>query len=154
MDPASAFRTALEDGDVAALRGLWATVSPHLPQPANDAEAEIAMHVARTQAESVTIRKRAYSHRWLEERTLPSSLPDRLKPDVDRLYPRVVEAVGISVNFRSPALKPAGALVQRAMSDVVEDMFANGDREPGLVKRRMFEAKDDEMRRLFGSLRR
>lgn len=152
MDPATAFRAALETGDIAALRGLWSAVAPHLPQPANDGEAEIAMHVARTQAESVSIRKRAYSHRWLEERSLPSSLPDHLKPQVDRLYPKVVGAVGISVNFRSEFMKPAKALVERAMGDAVEDAFAEGRTDLVFVSAQMARAKAREMKALFGGI--
>lgn len=152
MDPASAFRAALEAGDVAALRALWAVVSPHLPPPADDAEAEVSLHLARTAAESVSFDKRAYSHRWLTERSYPSQLPDPLRPRAERLYPRIASAVGISVNFSSPFLKPAAPIITKAMGDVVEDMFANGDTDPTLMKRRMFEAKDTEMKRLFGTL--
>lgn len=153
MDAPTAFRAALEAGDIAAVRALWSAVSPHLPQPANDAEAEVSLHLARTAADSVSLDRRAWSHRWLTERGYPSQLPDRLRPSAERLYPRVVEAVGISVNLKSPVLQPAAPIITRRMSDVVEDMFANGDREPVLVKRRMLAAKADEMRRLFGTPR-
>jgi hypothetical protein len=58
-------------------------------------------------AETVSFKARAWSHRWLTERALPSGLPDRLKPSAERVYSRVVEGVGISVNCRNPVLKPA-----------------------------------------------
>lgn len=150
MSAQDQFRQALEDGDVAILRGLWPQLMPHLPQPKTAADAEISMHMARTSADSVTIKGRCYSHRWLEERNLPSLLPDYLKPEVDRHYPRVVEAVGISVNFRSPFLKPAAIQVQGAMSDAVEDAYAEGRTDPEFVRARMAEAKQREVRRLFG----
>lgn len=152
MDKTQAYRNALIDGDVEALRRLHAVVTPHLPQPKSFAEAEITMHAARTGAESVPIRLRAYSHRWLEERALPSLLPDHLKPSVDRIYPRVAEAVGISVNFRSAGLKPAATAIRRVMESAVEDAFANGDKDPALVKSLMMEARAKETKALFGRL--
>ncbi len=108
------------------------------------------MHMARTAAKSVTFRLRAYSHRWLLERGLPSQLPDSLKPAADRLYPSVVEAVGFSVNFRSSILAPAAAEVQSAVTAVIEDCYANGDRDPELVRGRMLDTKDATIRKLFG----
>jgi hypothetical protein len=146
------FRQALEEGDVKLVRRLAAYVMPHLPQPASDAEAEATMHLCRTGRGNITLKARAYSHKWLLERGLPSHLPDHLKPSAERLYPRVVEAVGISVKSRNPLLKDAMASVQRSMELVVEDMYANGDKDPARVKTRMMEAHDDEMRRLFGNL--
>jgi hypothetical protein len=72
----------------------------------SDAEALVTLHHARTQAESIALKLRAWSHRWLLEHGYPSGLPDHLKPSAERIYPRVVEGVGISVNFRSPILQP------------------------------------------------
>lgn len=108
------------------------------------------MHRARTETESISIAKRAYSHRWLEERGLPSGLPDHLKPSVDRLYPRVVEGVGISVNFKSSFMAPAASEVRQAMSDAVEDAYADNRKEPVFVKARMAEAKAKTLKQLFG----
>lgn len=144
------FRQALEDGDVALLRKIWAHAAPHLPGPKNDAEAEIAMHNARTQAESVSFEKRAYSHAWLTERALPSALPDSLKPSAERLYPRVVEGVLIGVEARNPLLKPAAVSIRKAMEAVVADAYAEGRTSPAFVKARMAAARADETRRLFG----
>lgn len=151
MSRADVFREALEAGDVAMLRAAFAKTAPHLPQPKTDAEAEITMHHARTQAESVTFAKRAYSYAWLTERGLPNGLPDRLKPSAMRLYPRVVEGVGISVKAGDPGLKPAAKLIERAMSNAVEDAYAEGVTDPVFVRGRMEAARIDERRRLFGA---
>ena len=110
----SDFLRCLEEVDVAGVRRLWQHVSPHLPQPKDDAEALATIHVARTQSEAIGFRLRAYSHRWLIDRNLPSMLPDIMGPKAERTYPRVVEAVGISVTAVDPAFLPAfvGALIR------------------------------------------
>lgn len=144
------FRQLLEAGDFKTLRRGWAELMPNMPQPRTDAEAEQTMHVARTVSVSIPFRLRAYSHRWLTERNLPSQLPDNLRPRAERMYPQVVEAVGIGVNFTSRWMKPAAAEVQGAMSDAVEECFADGERDPVVVKARMFEAKEKTMKALFG----
>jgi hypothetical protein len=141
------FRAALEAGDVRLCKKMWAAFNPHLPQPEDP---EAAMHMARTVAETVSFKARAYSHCWLTERGLPSQLPDRLKPSAERLYPRPVEAVGISVNCRNPWLKPAMVEVREAMEAIVSDCYANGDTNPLIVKPRMQEARERTMRQLFG----
>ncbi len=148
------FRLLLEAGDVKGLMAGWAKACPQLPQPKDLAEAEITMHMARTLANSVSDGKRFYSHRWLLERGLPSQLPDHLKPRAERVGKgKEVEAVGISVNFKSPHLKKAGIEVRRSMEDVVNDMYANGDnKDPALVKQRMLEAREKSMHQLFGSV--
>lgn len=147
---ASEFRLLLESGDVEGCRRYWHKHAPNMPQLATYEQAEVSMHMARTAAKSVKFALRAYSHRWLEDRMLPSQLPNSLRPAAERICPRVAEAVGISVNFTSPLLAPAAVEIQGAMSDAVEDCFANGDRDPLLVRSRMFEAKNNTMRKLFG----
>jgi hypothetical protein len=139
------FRAALEAGDVKLVRRMWTAFMPHLPQPTAD-EAEKAMHIARTAAETVSFKARAWSHRWLTERDLPSQLPDRLRPSAERLYPRVVEGVGISVSLAKPGMLE----VRTAMEGVVADMYANGDTDPVLVRSRMFEAREKTLHSLFG----
>src|SRR5579872_6695472 len=119
------FRRCLVELDVAGVRKLWRHVSPHLPQPASDADALATIHVARTQTESIPLKLRAWSHRWLLDHGFPSMLPDPLKPSAERLYPRVVEGVGISVNFRSPILQPITGLVRGAMEDAVSEAYAD-----------------------------
>lgn len=147
---AAAFARLLEDGDVKALRSAWAELAPHLPQPENDAQATVVMHRARTEAESVSFRARAYSHRWLVERELPSGLPDNLKPRAERMYPVVVDAVGVAVMASADWLKPAASEIERSMADAVEDAYAHGRRDPVFVKERMREARQKTTKALFG----
>lgn len=147
-----ALRRCLENCDVAGIRALWAQIAPESPQPGSDAEALAAIHRARTEASSISPRSRAYSHRWLLDHGLPSGLPDDLLPKAERLYPRIVESVGISANFRSPILKPAKPLIEGAMSAAVEECYADRRTEPAFVKARILEAKEHAIRKLFGSL--
>lgn len=144
------FRAALEAGDVRLCRRMWSSFFPHLPQPGPE-EAEAAMHIARTQAETVSFKARAWSHRWLTERDMPSHLPDNLKPSAERMYPRIAEGVGISVNCRNPLLKPAMVEVRKAMEATVADCYANGDTDPAIVRPRMAEARERTLRQLFGA---
>ena len=137
-------RRCLIELDVPGIRRIWAAVAPHAPPPS---DALAAIHMARTCAESIPFRLRAYSHRWLTERALPSQLPDALKPKAERIFPVIVGSVGISVNSKHIEVK-AGVL--GAMEGAVLDCYANGDEEPALVKRQMFEARDRELRGLFG----
>jgi hypothetical protein len=150
MSASLEFRKALAEGDFRRIRQLHSAVLPHLPVPENDAAAEISMHMARTQADWLAVRPRCYSHAWLVERGFPSQLPDDLKPNAERLYPRIVEAVFVSANSNSPFLKPIAKQVQGAMCEAVEDCFANGDREPELVRSRMMEARQTTFRKLLG----
>lgn len=150
MSAQAALRHCLECGDVDDFRALNAQVFPHHTQPESREQAEIALHHARTQAEFLTLRHRAYSHRWLTERGLPSGLPDRLKPSAERLYPRIVDAVGVAVKASSAILKPAVPLIRQAMCDAVEDAYAEGRKEPEFVKARMSEARAKTLQALFG----
>jgi hypothetical protein len=143
------FRALLEDGNVQALRSAWAQVAPHLPQPATRQQAEIVMHHARTQSEVITFPKRAWSHRWLAERNLPSGLPDALRPKAEQLCPRVVEGVGISVKSKYPEVERC---VRTAMEHAVLDAYAEKRTDPVFVRQRMALARRNETRRLFGSL--
>lgn len=147
---ADAFKRCLVNTDVTGLKALWAHVFPHLHQPADDEQALIMLHHARTQAESVRFRLRAYSHAWLTERALPSGLPDRLRPRAERIYPRIVEGVGISVRARSPEMAPLADAVHRAMQDAVEDAYAEGRTDPVFVRKRMFDARAGVRQKLLG----
>lgn len=151
MSAQSEFHAALEAGDLALVRKAAAVLFPHLPMPADKEAAEASMHMARTQM-PITFRARAWSHRWLTERNLPSQLPDELKPKAERMYPVVAEAVFVSANSNSPAMKPVAQLVQTAMSDAVEDCYANGDREPTLVRARIQEARRNTFKALVGRM--
>ena len=146
------FRNLLEAGDVVGLMAFWAEVMPGMPQVKGYQEAETAMHMARTSAESVSLKARAYSHRWLTERDLPSQLPDEIKPRAERMYPVVVDAVGISVGSMSALTELATAPVQRAMEAAVEEAYADNRRDPEFVTVRMNEARDREIKALFGRM--
>lgn len=146
------FRQALVDGDVNALLAIWARVMPHLPQPETREAAAAVMHRARTEATSVPFRARAYSHRWLEDRGLPSGLPDRLKPRAEQICPRVVAGVGIAVESSSPILKPVAKACERAMSDAVAELHADGvSLESPLIRQRMKEAHQRTLKELLGT---
>ena len=135
------FRQALIDGDVALCRKIMAHVYPKMPQPESDHDALVTMHYARTAANSIPLKYRAYSHRWLLERSLPSGLPDQLKPAADRLYPHVVDGVGIAVKTLSRSRSDLVVPIRKAMEDAVLDCYAEGDKDPELIKRRMQEAR-------------
>lgn len=145
MDHSAEFRRRLAACDIAGVRELWAHVSPHTPAPAKDEHVLVAIHNARTQMQTIAFRLRAYSHSWLVERGWPSALPDELKPRAERLYPRVVGAVGIAVRpFKHSAEHAQG--LHDAMADAVMDSYAEGHEEPTFVKARMAEARDKFLR--------
>lgn len=146
------FRRCLEEIDIAGVRRLWAHVSPHLPQPKTDHEALVTIHHARTQANSIRLRLRAWSHRWLLDNGYPSGLPDELKPSAERLYPKIVQGVGISVNAKSALMKPITGLIRKSMEDAVSDAFADGNIDPVFVSARMKEAREKEVKRLLGRI--
>lgn len=141
MQHAALFRDMLERADVAGVRRLLPEIMPHFPPPKTTEEVEVTLHMARTACELLALQKRAWSHAWLSERGYPSQLPDILKPAAERMYPRVVEAVGVAVKAGSPERAPLAKAVQGAMAQVVEEMYAEGDRDPVLVRQRMFEAR-------------
>jgi hypothetical protein len=141
MNHADAFRQCLIDLDVVGVCDLWFRTAPHLPQPKNNDEALVTLHYARTQAGSIPVRLRCYSHSWLCERGLPSGLPDWLKPKAARLYPHKVNAVGIAVKALSVASAPRAQAIEKAMSDAVLECFADGVTDSNVIKARMDEAR-------------
>jgi hypothetical protein len=141
MNHADAFRRCLIDLDVVGICDLWFHVAPHLPQPKNNDEALTTLHYARTQASSIPLRLRCYSHAWLCERGLPSGLPDCWKPKASRLYPHKVEAVGVAVMASSPADLVRARAIEKAMSNAVLECYADGERSPRIIKARMAEAR-------------
>ena len=141
-----AFRQALVELDVPAARAVWSNLAPHLPQSATDGEALACLHMARTQSQTIASHHRYYSHRWLLDRGLPSQLPDRLRAPAERMYPRKVDAVGVAVRSQVPEIRTAIAGV---MSDAVADCYANGDRDPLIVKPQMLAARARERRGLM-----
>ena len=133
------FWRCLVDLDVAGMQKLWGAVAPNQKQH-DDKETLIGLHHARTLADSIPFNLRAYSHSWLVERGLPSGLPDELKPRAERIYPRIVEGVGVSVRQMGNVETPLTRAVERAMSDAVSDCYADGKTDPIFVKARMGEA--------------
>lgn len=146
----AAFRALLEAGDVDGLRRAWAQVASHLPQPETRDQAEIVMHHARTTSSSVRFRYRAWSHRWLVERSLPSGLPDELKPQAEKVEPRIAEGVGIVVRSGNPDMQPVADEVRKAMEVAVEDAYADRRTDPVFIKARMEEARAKSYRSLIG----
>lgn len=150
---AAQFRQCLERCDVQGVKAIWARLFPHLPLPATDELVLVAIHRARTQAQSVKFELRAYSHRWLEERGLPSGLPDELKPKAERIYPVVIGAVGVSVKSQFPEVANG---VRTAMEHAVMDACDGRSEklvtlDQGVVRSRMFEARD-RVKRHFSDL--
>lgn len=156
MAGSNEFLLLLEKQDIRGLRRAWAKASPHLPQPKSKEEAEIVMHHARTLSNSLSLKHRAYSHKWLLERTLPSGLPEELRPSAERMYPVVVEGVGITLDFKNKYMKPAVPIVRGAMETKVLEIY--GDVRPGqfpdaaVVKTEMNIAREKAMNQLFGKL--
>lgn len=151
MDNSDAMRRCLEELDVPAARSLWRQMAPHLPQPKDDAEALVCLHRARTEARSMPLRLRAYSHRWLTDAGWPSGLPDALRPRAERMYPKVASAVGIAVKMRDPAFAAAAAEIRGAMEYVVLEADADGRLEDArFVRGRMQEARIKARKQLFG----
>ena len=142
-------RRYLEAGDADGARRLWAYMYPGLPQPKSDHEALVVLHMARTAAISITLKLRAYSHRWLLDHGFPSQLPDKLKPAAERIYPKVVTAVGISVNAASELLQPAMAEIQKAMEDAVLEAYGDGkEGDISHIRNRMKEARERAVKAL------
>ncbi len=72
-------------------------------------------------------------------------MPDELKPKAERIYPRIVEAVGVSVKAMGGNI-PLAKAIERAMSDAAAEAYADGNRNPAFIKQRMQEARERVMR--------
>ena len=145
MSISAAFRAALYDGDARRTRHLWAQVSPDMPQPESDAEAEVIMHQARTAADSVPMQKRIYSHAFLAERGLPSQLPDGMKPPRERKGPPVIfpaALIGVGTLSSNSDRREEAKAMERAMADAVGDMIMSGVTDRKRIAKRMWEARD------------
>jgi hypothetical protein len=141
MNHAAEFRRCLIELDIVGICDLWFHVSPRLPQPKNNDEALATMHYARTQAGSIPVKLRCYSHAWLCERGLPSGLPDWMKPKAARLYPHSVNAVGVAVKAMSAASEPLARAIEKAMSNAVMGCYADGVTDSDIIKARMDAAR-------------
>ncbi len=145
MSISAACRAALYDGDVRRTRHLWAQVSPDMPQPESDAEAEVILHQARAAADSVPMQKRIYSHAFLSERGLPSQLPDGMKPPRERKGPPVIfpaALIGVGTLSSSAGRREEAKAMERAMADAVGDMITSGITDRERIAKRMWEARD------------
>jgi hypothetical protein len=144
-------RRELESGDYRACAAAWAKIAPHLPQPKDDAEAEATMHYARTLANGVRMRERAYSHRWLLDRGLPSGLPDHLKPRAERIYPVIVTGVATVALAASSITRPIRGHIEAAMSEAVAECYADGhENDIPKIRGRIREARDRTLKQLVG----
>jgi len=152
MNPHEVMRRALEDHDLITCCKLWETVAPKMPQPKTEHEARIIMHHACTQTPNVNLRSRAYSHRWLLDNGYPSGLPDGLKPKAERMFPKVEDAVGIACGSTSELGRAIIPHVRGAMEHVVLDHYADGVKDPKVIKPRMLEARKQTIKKLLGRL--
>jgi hypothetical protein len=159
MTNQSVAQRILIDGDHKALRRHWGDLFPHLAAqgPKTLEDAEVALHMARTQVGNIPIRLRAWSHRWLRERGHISFLPDDLKPKAEQICPIVKEAVLISNSLgrlgnQSPLSKAIAPLIRREMENAVLDAEAEGRLgDAPFVKARMQEARGRAVKELLGS---
>jgi hypothetical protein len=151
-DFSAAFRQCLETLDIDLMRKLWRHVAPNMPQPESDDDTLVSIHIARTESKTVKTKLRMYSHCWLRERGYPSRLPDHMKVSAERLYPKIVRTVGISVNSSSPLFKPVMKQVQKAMQDAVMDIHADDPEltDDDLITRHMREARKRTLNKLLG----
>jgi len=149
-DHADEMRRCLIDCDVPGLRKLWHHIYPKNPKPPQtDHEALCVLHYARTQTITINLRLRAYSHYWLLDHGLPSALPDELKAKAARLYPHIVDAVGVACKSSFPEV---ANMVQQAMVGAVLDCYAEGKRDPSYVKPIMMERRAQAKKALHGIL--
>ena len=139
--------------DIDAAQRLWHHMAPHMAKPESDEQTLMVLHMARTALDSAKFEARAYSHAWLCERSLPSQLPDKLKPRADRLYPRIVTAAAYSINFKSSFLKPIKSLVMKAIDERMNELWADSKKTPDaqLVLKEICDTKNNIMRALVGS---
>lgn len=123
----SEFRRCLVECDVAGVRRIWQHVSPHLPQPRDDDEAEHTIHLARVGMETIPDTLRRYSKAWLAERATG----------------RVAMGVGISINAPEHRRDQARS-IRHEMSEAVLLSVRDGldlEIDAGEISRRMTVAR-------------
>jgi len=144
MSLPAAFRDCLDIGDAARLLKIYGSVYPKMPAPKDLGEAWVILHQARTGAKSVRLEKRLYSHAWLMERGLKSSLPDELRPKVQQVCAVIVSAVGVavkSITTRADRKEEAAAL-ERVMARAAGDMVRDGIYDRARIAPVMWAARD------------
>lgn len=147
MKHSEEMRRCLVDCDVVQMRKLDQHLMPHLREM-SDGEVLITIYITRTFSDFIPFRLRAYSHRWLLDHGYPSKLPDELKPRAERIYPQVIEGVGVAVKSSS---KPLADLIRDEMSNAVMDFYAdNRSPNPLKVRKRVLEVKDKILHKLLG----
>lgn len=144
------FVRLLEAGNVDGIRSAWYRLFPNMPQPETREEAEVGMHLARTQSTAMLNSVRFYSHAWLVERGLPSLLPDDLKPQAEQMHPRIVDLVGVAVMASSEFMKPVAKEVEKAMATAAAEAQHDGVTDSSVIKAVMGEAKDRTLRQMLG----
>src|SRR5262245_17908698 len=141
-DHSAEFRRCLVDCDTEQIVKIWKHVAPDQPCPETPEQALICIHMARTAAERMVFRFRAYSHAWLRERGIKSLLPDKLLPRADRMYPKIVSAVGICVASPSNHKTAYHHHVSTALCDIVEHFYADGIQDTARIHAAMKEVHD------------
>jgi hypothetical protein len=132
----------IRDCDAESAMRLWKAVRPHAAQPENAHQALIMLHYARTKLGNMPQRLRFYSHCWLRGHDLPSALPDHLKPKAERMYPIIVQAVGVSSGGLGGSKGAFNYAIQDVMRDAVLETQADGhDLASPVVKHRMLEKR-------------
>lgn len=153
-DHASSFLRCMLELDISGMRKLYAHTHPHL-QGGSDTQVLVALHMARTMADNVSIKMRQYSHAWLVAGGHHSSLPDHLKPKGEQVRPRVVPATGFAMMFGSKILKPLIPHVEGKVHEVILDAYATDKVhkiDHDKLRAGMLETKDAEIHSLVGSI--
>lgn len=79
-------------------------------------------------------------------------MPDNLKPRAERIYPKIVAGVGVSMNASSDLMVAILPIVHRSVNNAIEEAFADGRTEPGFVSTRMRAAREATVRQLIGKI--
>lgn len=139
MSVSAEFRDCLLTMDVTRARSIWATVAPHLPQPADVQEAERLMHMARVESRTMPPALVEYSRAWLNDR-----------------YPVTTAlAVGIAVGLntnkgwqRRRDLDVRHEMSEAVVRSIQEGLDLDGDADE--VKRRMMANRERAHRHFYG----
>ena len=144
MSVAAAFRDVLDTGDAARYRFIWGEVYPSLPQLKDIDEARLSLHQARTNAESVRLEKRLYSHSWLRERGYQSGLPVCFRPEGEQVEQRIISAVGVAVTCLSdsPTRRLEAKEIERIMGEAGAELIRAGIFDKELTAKHMWQARE------------
>lgn len=147
------FRDALATLDVEKAQAIWSRLNPGQPVGSEE-QALASLHMARSAAEFLPLRARAYSHAWLLECGHTSLLPDHLRPKAQRMYPVIAMGIGISVKGRingGPLQRAALVEIRTSMENAVLEAQSDGKlADAEHVKERMQSARRKTIDKLFG----